>query len=138
MKWGIERKLKEHSDMIDSKIDSRIKPLQDHIIKVDNDFQVYKLDCLDHRRRQGDEIKTIILSQQRSEVTQENTDKNVQCIKNILETYLPNLKDAEEKRATKHQLKEGALWISAVLGAILTGGAVIMAIFAYLNGYFVK
>lgn len=138
MEWGIERKLKEHSDMIDSKIDSKIQPLQAHISKIDTDFQVYKLDCLEYRRRSEDWVKTMTLSQQKAEVSQENTEKNVQCIKNILETYLPNLKDAEEKRATKHQLKEGALWISAVLGAILTGGAVIMAIFAYLNGYFVK
>lgn len=138
MEWGIDKKLKEHSDMIESQIDSKIRTLQSHIAKVDNDFQTYKLDCLDHRRRQGDEIKVIILSQQRSEVSQENTEKNVQCIKNILETYLPNLKDAEEKRATKHQLKEGALWISAMLGAILTAGGVIMAVVAYFNGYFVK
>lgn len=134
-----EIKLQEQiAVIVDSKIDGKIKPLHEHISKVDNDFQVYKLDCLDHRRRQGDEIKTIILSQQRSEVSQENTDRNVQCIKSILETYLPNLKDAEEKRATKHQLKEGALWISAILGSILTVGTVILAIIAYFNGYFVK
>jgi len=136
MAWGIDQKLKEYVSMIDSKIDSKIQPLQDHINKVDNDFQVYKLDCLEHRRRQSDEIKTIILSQQRSEVCQESTDKNVQCIKNILETYLPNLKDAEEKRATKHQLKEGALFVSTVLGAIITIVTVILAITAYSNGYF--
>lgn len=138
MMWGIDQKLKDHYDMIDLNIESRIKPLHDHINKVDSDFQLYKLDCSERHRRQGDEIKVIILSQQRSEVSQENTDRNVQCIKNILETYLPNLKDAEEKRAAKHQLKEGAVLVSAVLGAILTTGAVILAITAYSNGYFVK
>lgn len=136
MAWGIDEKLKEHSDMIDSKIESKIKPLQDHIVKVDNDFQVYKLDCLDHRRRSDDWVKTMTLSQQKTEVSQENTEKNVQCIKTILETYLPNLKDAEEKRATKHQLKEGALFVSAVLGAIITIGTVVLFVTAYFNGYF--
>ncbi len=138
MEWGIDQKLKEHTAMLDSKIDSKIQTLHDHIVKVDNDFQLYKLDCLEHRRRSGDEIKQIILSQQRSEVSQTNTDKNVQCIKNILETYLPNLKDAEEKRATKHQLKEGALLISAIFGALLTVSAVILAIMGYFNGFFVR
>lgn len=138
MEWGIDRKLKEHTAMLDSKIDSKIQTLHDHIVKVDNDFQLYKLDCLEHRRRSGDEVKQIILSQQRSEVSQTNTDKNVQCIKNILEANLPNMRDLEEKRATKHQIKELALWVSAVLGALITAGVVILAIAGYFNGFFVK
>lgn len=135
MVWGLDQKLKDHMEMINSEIDSKIKPLSEHIHKVDNDFQTYKLDCLEHRRRQGDEIKTIILSQQRSELSQQNTDKNVQCIKNILETYLPNLKDAEEKRATRHQLKEGALWLSAIVGAVVAVAALMAAVWAYLSGF---
>lgn len=138
MAWGIDEKLKEHTTMIDSRVDSKIQAVEDHIKKVDSDFQLYKLDCSEKHRRQSDEIKVIILSQQRSEVSQTNTDKNVQCIKNILETYLPNLKDAEEKRATKHQLKEGALLISAIFGALLTVSAVILAIMGYFNGFFVR
>lgn len=55
-----------------------------------------------------------------------------------LSKYLPNLIDAEEKRATKHQLKEGALLISAILGAIITIGTVLLFVSAYLNGYFIK
>lgn len=138
MAWGINQKLKDHYDMIESTIDSRIKPLHEHINKVDGDLQLYKLDCSERHRRSEDWVKTMTLSQQKAEISQENTERNVQCIKNILETYLPNLKDAEEKRATKHQVKEGALWISAVLGALLTVGTVIIAIFAYFNGYFTK
>ena len=135
MTWGIDQKLKDHYDMIDSNIDSKIKPLHDLINKVDGDLQLYKLDCSERYRRQSDEIKVIILSQQRSEVSQTNTDKNVQCIKNILETYLPNMKDAEEKRATRHQLKEGALWLSAITGAVFAVVALMAAIWAYLSGY---
>lgn len=138
MAWGLDEKLKEHYDMIESNVDIKIKTLHDHIYKIDNDFQLYKLDCLEHRRRSDDWVKTMTLSQQKTEISQENTERNVKCIKNILETYLPNLKDAEEKRATKHQVKEGALWVSAVFGAMLTAGAVIMAIVAYFNGYFIK
>lgn len=138
MVWGLDQRLKDHYEMIDSNVDSKIRPLQDHIVKIDNDFQMYKLECLEHRRRSDDWVKTMTLSQQKTEISQENTERNVQCIKNILETYLPNLKDAEEKRATKHQVKEGALWISAVLGALLTAGTVIIAMFAYFNGYFTK
>lgn len=55
-----------------------------------------------------------------------------------LSKYLPNLIDAEEKRATKHQLKEGALLISAILGAIITIGTVLLFVSAYFNGYFIK
>lgn len=135
MVWGLDQKLKDHMEMINSEIDSRIQPLSERIHKVDNEFQAYKLDCLEHRRRQGNEIKTIILSQQRSEISQQNTDKNVQCIKNILETYLPNLKDAEEKRATKHQLKEGALWVSAIVGALITLSGLIAVIWEFFSGY---
>ena len=136
MAWGIDQKLKEHANMIETNVESKINTLQFHINKVDNDFQEYKIDCLDHRRRSDDWVKTMTLSQQKTEISQENTEKNVQRIKNILETYLPNLKDSEEKRATKHQLKEGALFVSAVLGAIITVGTVILFVSAYFNGYF--
>jgi len=55
-----------------------------------------------------------------------------------LSRYLPSLVDADEKRATKHQLKEGALLISAILGALITVGTVLLFITAYFNGFFVK
>lgn len=135
MMWGIERKLEEHTKMIDSKIESKLTGLQDHVTKLDTDFHVYKLDCLDHRRRFDDCIKSMTLSQQKTEISQENTERNVQCIKTILETYLPNLKDAEEKRATKHQLKEGALWISAIITAMIATAGFVATIWAYVNGH---
>ena len=49
-----------------------------------------------------------------------------------LNRYLPNLADAEEKRATKHQLKEGALWVSAILGAVLVIGAAITSLVKWI------
>jgi len=55
-----------------------------------------------------------------------------------LAKYLPTFVDAEEKRAAKHQLKEGALLVSAVLGAVITIGTVLLFVSAYFNGYFVK
>jgi len=55
-----------------------------------------------------------------------------------LARYLPNLIDAEEKAATKKQLKEGAAWWSEILKAVITSCVIIAAIAAYSNGLFVK
>ena len=136
MAWGCEKLLREHAEMIDSKVDAKIASIQQHVSKVDADLHVHKLEYQEHRRITDAWSVAMTSSQQKSEVSQENTEKNVQCIKDILETYLPNLKDAEEKRATKHQLKEGALFVSAVLGSVITIGTAILFIAAYFNGYF--
>lgn len=133
MSWGIEDKLKEHAESIDRKVDQKLTSIQDHIDKVDKEFNVHKLVCVDHRRRADDWITTMTLSQQKQELSQKNTELNVNCIKNILETYLPNLKDAEEKRATKHQLKEGALWVSAIIGALLAVAGLVALVWLYVG-----
>ena len=131
MAWGLEEKLKDHADTIDRKFDLKLESIQGHVEKVDKEFNIYKLECMEHRRRADDWTKAMTLSQQSQEISLENTERNVQCIKNILETYLPNLKDAEEKRATKHQLKEGALWVSAIIGALLALAGLVAAIWLY-------
>lgn len=64
--------------------------------------------------------------------------KTLNTTNDTLTKYLPNFVDAEEKRAAKHQLKEGALLVSAVLGAVITIGTVLLFVSAYFNGYFVK
>lgn len=134
MLWGIDAKLKEHTDTVNANVENKVSAVVDHINRLDTDFHVFKLDCLEHRRRAGDWEKSIVVSQQKTEISLENTDRNVQCIKGILETYLPNLKDAEEKRATRHQLKEGALWISAVAGALIVVIGLMASTWAYMSG----
>lgn len=64
--------------------------------------------------------------------------KTLNTTNDTLTKYLPNFVDAEEKRAAKHQLKEGALLVSAVLGAVIAIGTVLLFVSAYFNGYFVK
>lgn len=64
--------------------------------------------------------------------------KTLNTTNDTLTKYLPNFVDAEEKRAAKHQLKEGALLVSTVLGAVITIGTVLLFVSAYFNGYFVK
>lgn len=131
--FDIDKKSKDYTDTIDGQINLKLRSIQDHVEKVDKEFNVYKIECTEHRRRADDWIKTITLSQQKQEVSQESTERNVQCIKNILETYLPNLKDAEEKRATKHQLKEGALLVSAIIGALLAVAGLVALVWLYVG-----
>lgn len=64
--------------------------------------------------------------------------KTLNTTNDTLTKYLPNFVDAEEKRAAKHQLKEGALLVSSVLGAVIAIGTVLLFVSAYFNGYFVK
>lgn len=131
MWYGCDKKLKDHA----ASVDLRIASINNRLNSLDTDYHAYKVDCQEHRRLTDAWSTTMTASQQKTEVSLENTERNVGCIKNILETYLPNLKDAEEKRAAKHQIKETALWVSAVLGALMAIFGAMTAVWLYLSGY---
>lgn len=123
MEWGFLNK-KEVHDMIEERRSHDRRKVEAEIAACNA-----RHDDHDRKREEDREIQTQAITKLTIAINITN---------DTLTKYLPNLIDSEEKRATKHQLKEGALWISAMLGAILTVGTVIMMIIAYFNGYFVK
>lgn len=133
--FGIERQLEEHTIMIDRRVDTKLIATTQRIDSLDKEFHVHKLEDQEFRRRTDDSIKTIMISMQKQEASAEITEKCVQGIKLTLDQYLPILKDSEEKRATKHQLKESALWVSAVIGAIVASFALMGMVWLYVNNF---
>lgn len=133
--WGIDQKLEEHTQMIDRRVDQKLEGVTQRLDPLEKEFHVHKLEFQEYRRRTDDTMKTLLLSSQKNEASQECIEKNVASIKTTQEQYLPHLKDAEEKRATKHQLKEGAVLVTSLLGAGVMIMTFIGVIWAYSQNY---
>lgn len=126
MEWGIINRQEVHAMIEERRIEDRRK-IAAEIAACNARHDVHD------KEREADRKVHAVHNEAITKLTEALTKTN-----DTLNRYLPNLADAEEKRATKHQLKEGALLVSAILGAVLTTGTVIIAAIAYFNGYFIK
>lgn len=124
MAWGLVNK-KEVEAMFEERRKEDRRKIESDIAACNARHDVHD------REREVDRKVHVVHNEAITKLTEALTRTN-----ETLNRYLPNLADAEEKRATKHQLKEGALLVSAILGAVITIGTVILAITAYSNGYF--